>query len=88
MQAAARAASGKPAKLIPLPAALIHAAGRLNDLVAAFGGAPMLTSGKARELLHPDWSVSPAEQAPQLPPPLHTLEAGFSDAARPYRTAA
>lgn len=88
MQAAALAASGREAKLLLLPAALIHAIGRFNDLVAALGSAPMLTSGKARELLHADWSVLPAEQAPQLPPPLHTLETGFSDAARPYRAAA
>lgn len=88
MQAAALAASARPAKLFPLPAAMVHVAGRLNDVAAAFGGSPMLTSGKARELLHPDWSVSTAEQAPQLPPLLHTLEAGFSDATRPYRTAA
>lgn len=85
---AAAAAAGRTARLIGLPAALVHAAGRLNDLAAAFGGAPMLTSGKARELLHADWSVTSGERAPQMPPPRYTLAAGFLDAATSYRSAA
>jgi uncharacterized protein YbjT (DUF2867 family) len=88
MQAAALAAAGRKARLVNLPAAVVHGIGRLNDLAAAFGASPMLTSGKARELLHPNWSLSEAEQAPQLPPLLHPLQAGFSDAAMAYRTAA
>lgn len=88
MQTAAMATTGKAARLAPLPAPLLHAAGRLNDLVAALGGSPMLTSGKARELLHADWSVTSDERAPQMPPPRYTLAAGFLDAATSYRTAA
>lgn len=82
------AAGGRPVRLLPLPSAIIRAIGRLNDVAAACGGSPMLTSGKARELLHADWSVQPAEQAPQLPPPKFSLEAGFLDAATAYRAAA
>ena len=41
---------------VRVPAALLRAAGRVNLAVALrWGGLPMLTPGKVRELTHPDW---------------------------------
>jgi hypothetical protein len=41
------------------------------------GAAPILTQGKLRELLHPDWGVSPGELPPGAPRPQFGLEDGF-----------
>lgn len=49
------------------------------------GGAPMISPGKVRELLHRDWSVSPAEQPATLPPPDFDLAAGFRHTVDAYR---
>ena len=64
------------------------AAGITNDFRALLGANPMLTSGKARELLHPDWAISPGEQVDGLPAPIHTLSSGFSATVAWYRYAA
>lgn len=78
LEAAARAV-GSRAAVIPAPEMLVHAAGGLGDLAAAFGAEPFLTSGKAREALHRDWSVAPAERDTDAPPPRLDLAAGFAD---------
>ncbi|MEI9964896.1 MAG: NAD-dependent epimerase/dehydratase family protein [Caulobacteraceae bacterium] len=55
--------------------------GALSAAAGALGGAaPMFTPGKARELLHPDWSVAPEETSGALPPCRYDLETGFADA--------
>jgi nucleoside-diphosphate-sugar epimerase len=47
---------GRPVVRIPIPAPLLRALARVNALGArARRRAPMLTPGKVRELLHPDW---------------------------------
>jgi len=86
MSAAARAC-GRTPRLAPVPQALIHAIGITNDFRAMLGASPMLTSGKARELLHPDWSIAPEERAAGLPPPIHALAGGFEDTVAWYRRA-
>ena len=42
------------------------------------GARPMLTSAKARELLHPDWAVAPEERRRAAPAPQFDLRSGFS----------
>ncbi|MFN3583072.1 NAD-dependent epimerase/dehydratase family protein [Phenylobacterium sp.] len=86
MSAAARAC-GRAPRLAPVPRALIQAIGITNDFRAMLGASPMLTSGKARELLHPDWAIAPEERAVGLPAPIHALEGGFEDTVAWYRRA-
>ncbi len=86
IMAAAARALGRAPPMVPLPGAAIVAAAALNALVGRLGGAaPMLTPGKARELLHPDWSVRPGERAPGAPPARFGLEAGFAHTLDWYR---
>ena len=87
MQAAA-AAVGRPARLAPTPGFVVHGLGLANDLAGFFGANPMLTSGKARELMHRNWALSPDERSAELPSPRFTLSAGFADTVSWYRTAA
>lgn len=86
-QAAARATQ-TPCRALQCPAWVATAAGRGADLRARLSGRPgVFSSGKARELRHPDWSVGPAEAPTGLPPPRHDLESGFADTVRWARTA-
>jgi nucleoside-diphosphate-sugar epimerase len=87
MQTAARACGRSPS-LAPLPGAIVRLIGITNDFAALLGKAPMLTSGKARELLHPNWSVGPEELLEALPRPKYTLEDGFASTVNWYRSAA
>lgn len=75
---------GRSPSLFPLPAGVLRFAANLGRWGARDGRAPMLSPGKARELLHPDWSVAPHEQA-NLPPPHYDLASGFLDAVQGYR---
>ncbi|WP_395670536.1 NAD-dependent epimerase/dehydratase family protein [Phenylobacterium sp.] len=81
----AAAAVGRRPRLVPTPAPVVHGVARLAGFLGGFGGVPMLTAGKARELLHDDWSLRPEEQAQGLPPPQFGLSAGLADAVRWYR---
>lgn len=55
--AAVAALRQRKIRRIPVPVALLTAAGRINlTLSGWFGYAPMLSPGKVRELTHPDWS--------------------------------
>lgn len=87
MTAAARACDRRP-QLVPAPRTLIRAIGITNDFTVLLKRTPMLTSAKARELLHPDWAVAPEERGAALPPPTYGLDAGFSATVAWYRTAA
>lgn len=88
LMVAAAQACGRSPRMAPVPAALVRALGVTNDFRAFTGVTPMLTSAKARELLHLDWSVSPAERVEGLPTPRYDLAAGFADAVAWYRSAA
>lgn len=87
MATAARACDRTP-RFAPVPRALIHAIGITNDFTVLLRRTPMLTSAKARELLHPDWAVSPEERSEGLPRAIYDLEAGFSATVAWYRRAA
>lgn len=87
LTAAARA-MGRPPRLAPLPAWLIRGAGAVSESLGHFSPSPpIFNRGKARELLHPDWSVAPGELAPGAPAARFTLEAGFAHTVAWYRDA-
>lgn len=88
LMTAAAQACGRVPRFAPVPKVLVHALGITNDFTALLGAAPMLTSAKARELLHPDWSVSPGELCEGAPPAMHDLASGFAATVAWYRTAA
>jgi nucleoside-diphosphate-sugar epimerase len=85
---AAFQAMGRAPRLSAVPAWAITAAAVVSErLTLASGGTPIFNRGKAREMLHGDWSVSPGEMAPGAPSARFSLEAGFADAVRWYRDA-
>jgi hypothetical protein len=71
------------------PAACVLAAGKVAAGWGQLAGhTPIFTAGKAREMLHPDWSVSAAEM---LPPEIYRsklgISEGFRDTAGWYKSA-
>jgi nucleoside-diphosphate-sugar epimerase len=87
LMAAAARAVGKPARFIPAPPAIVRWLGLTNDFTRLFGAAPMLTSAKARELLHENWAVSAAERINAPSGAAIPLEDGFAATAAWYRSA-
>jgi nucleoside-diphosphate-sugar epimerase len=85
---AAAGAVGRSVRFAPTPPLVVHGLGLANDIAAFLGGNPMLTSGKARELMHPNWALAPEERSAALPPARYTLATGFADTVAWYRTAA
>jgi nucleoside-diphosphate-sugar epimerase len=84
----AAAAMGRRPILAPVPDALIRVAAVAWEFVAGLRGQPAIfTRGKARELLHPDWSVSAAESPPGPPLPSVDLRTGFERTVAWYRQA-
>ena len=82
---AAGALGARPA-LAPLPALAVLAFGAASGLASGLlGSTPILTLGKARELVHRDWSIAPEERAPDAPRPRYDLEDGFVDTVAWYR---
>ena len=63
----------------------MRVAGGLIRFAARFGGSPMLSPDKAREILHLDWSVAPDEAWEAAPPAVYDLETGFADTVNGYR---
>lgn len=52
------AALEKKVMLVPVPGLLLRGVGQVNAVLAPFlGRVPMVTPGKVRELLHPDWTT-------------------------------
>ncbi|MGE4481472.1 NAD-dependent epimerase/dehydratase family protein [Acidocella sp.] len=88
MMAAARATGGHP-YLPTLPGALVLAAGFFSGLAGKVSRAPpIFTLGKAREILHPDWSVPMEELLPrEIYRPRISLAAGFAETVAWYRRA-
>lgn len=87
MSEAARAC-GRTPRFAHIPRALIRAIGITNDFTVLLGATPMLTSAKARELLHPNWAVAPEEQSQAATAVQYDLRTGFSTTVAWYRTAA
>ncbi len=88
MEAAAYAAGGRP-HFVRLPKPLLLAAGFCSGLAGRWRRtAPIFTLGKAREILHPDWSVHPDELLPRgIHTPRFGLKDGFEETAEWYRQA-
>jgi nucleoside-diphosphate-sugar epimerase len=84
---AAEAAIGTRALKIPLPGIAVRAVGAMNAVVARVAGrTPMLTLGKAREILHADWgSAVDRLPPPELWQPRVALDAGFRETVSWYR---
>jgi 2-alkyl-3-oxoalkanoate reductase len=72
---------------IAIPGAALRAAAAVNVAVAwALRRTPMLTPGKAREILHADWGSTVDRQLPrELWQPAIGLRQGFMETARWYR---
>jgi nucleoside-diphosphate-sugar epimerase len=85
-RAAEEAVGGKVLKL-PLPAVAVHATAAANALVSRLvGRTPMLTPGKAREILHADWGSTGGRQPPPSQwQPRIALADGFRDTVSWYR---
>lgn len=86
MQTAAVAVGRPKPPMAGLPSAALLGAGAVNSLANRLGGpVRIFTLGKAREALHPDWSVGPQELAATPPRARFDLAAGFADAVAWYR---
>lgn len=76
------------ARLVPIPAALIRAAGAVETLREALTGASRpFNSDKAREILAGDWVCAPVLQEKLDLPPPSPLEDGLRDTWNWYRQA-
>lgn len=77
------------APVLLLPAVLIRLAGGASGLWGRLRGtAPIFTAGKAREILHPDWTVRPQElPPPDVHHPTRGLAEGFRQTVAWYRAA-
>ncbi len=90
---AAGAAMGRTPRLVPLPAPVLLpvllAAGAAAGLWSRLTGtAQIFGPGKAREILHPDWSVRAGDLLPaEIFRPRFGLEQGFADTVAWYRRA-
>ncbi len=83
--ATAAAAMGRSPWLAPTPPWLIRGAAAMSESMGRVRGVPAIFNrGKARELLHPDWSVSPGELPPGGADPVE-LRRGFDDTVAWYR---
>lgn len=84
MQTAAEAFAATP-RFVTIPAFALRIAAAVG-VIAPGKAPPMLTFGKLREITHPDWTVRPEEQAPDLPRPLFDLAEGFLHTVQGYQT--
>ena len=84
---AAASALNVKAAAVSVPRTALRAAAALNVAAAwALRRTPMLTPGKAREILHADWASTAARQPPrELWRPAIALDEGFRQTARWYR---
>jgi nucleoside-diphosphate-sugar epimerase len=83
--ALASAAGRHPALVRIPPGALLGAGGIAEWVQRLTGRASMFTVGKAREMLHPDWSCDPADEPPGRRPEPINLAEGFSRSLAWYR---
>ncbi|MCC7266579.1 MAG: NAD-dependent epimerase/dehydratase family protein [Caulobacteraceae bacterium] len=85
IMAALAASVGRTPRYAAVPGAGLALAGAISELASGLSGrAPIFTRGTAREFLHPDWSLAPAEQATGLPAPRFGLADGFAATAAWY----
>ena len=86
MQTASKAVGASP-RLVRIPSGAIKALAVLSKWASfATGKDTILTPGKARELLHGDWALSSNDPIPDFPAVRYSLEAGFAQSVRWYRS--
>lgn len=86
MQAAGAAVGASP-RLVRIPAWVIKSLANLSKWASiATGKDSILTPGKARELLHGDWSLSSNDPIPDFPPVRYLLDEGFAQSVGWYRS--
>jgi nucleoside-diphosphate-sugar epimerase len=86
VMAAASHSVGRSPRLVRIsPAALGAAAHISQSLTAMTGKISIFTPGKAREMLHLDWSVSDSETLPGAIAPRYGIESGFAQSVQWYR---
>jgi hypothetical protein len=67
------------------PVALGALAQLSQSLATITGKISIFTSGKAREMLHLDWSVSNSETLPEAIAPRYGIDSGFAQSVQWYR---
>jgi len=82
----AAAGFGRKPRLLRIPDGFLTVLALASLATKGRGEAPMLSLGKLREMRHPDWSVSPAEQPIALPASTFDLVSGFRDAIYGYES--
>ena len=87
LMAQAAAACGARPRIVRAPDDIVRLLGAFGALGRLVGANPMLTPGKAREILHRDWKAAPNELAKGRPAPVFGLSEGFDDAVAWYRSA-
>lgn len=82
-------ALGKSPRFVRIPGGVFLAAGQTSAWWGQLRGrAPIFTPGKAREMLHPDWSVAPGEVLPSaIYQPKIGISEGFRDTVAWYKAA-
>ena len=86
MQAASNAVGASP-RLVPVPDWVIKSLAILSKWISVVTGKDtILTPGKARELLHADWSLSSNDPIPDFPPTRYSLDEGFAHSVLWYRS--
>ena len=83
----ASGAVGRSPRLVRVPSGAIKALAVLSKWASFVTGKDtILTPGKARELLHADWGLSSNDPIPDFPPVSYSLQAGFAQSVRWYRS--
>jgi uncharacterized protein YbjT (DUF2867 family) len=86
MQTASKAVGASP-RLVRIPSGALKALAVLSKWVSVVTGKDtILTPGKARELLHADWSLSSNDPIPDFPAVRYPLEVGFAQSVGWYRS--
>lgn len=83
MQTAADVFGASPIYL-RIPGFMLNIAAAFGALAPRSGHAPMVTSGKVREIRHRDWAIRPEEQPYLLPKPHFDLRSGFLHSVHGY----
>lgn len=84
-EAACAAVGRRRAGMVRLPSQALAAAGLFGSAGRFLGGNPILTTGKAREMRHLDWSVRSQERWPEAPAARFSLSEGFAQTAAWWR---
>ncbi|HEX4171371.1 MAG TPA: NAD-dependent epimerase/dehydratase family protein [Acetobacteraceae bacterium] len=87
--AVAAEVQGKRPRFLPLPAPLVRLAGQAVSLASWARRSPaVFSAGKAREMVYPDWAITPEELLPAaIADPTIDLRSGFAATVEWYRQA-